>query len=279
MKLFLSAILVPQALSVPVANPQDPQTETTKPNLLVKPKLPSLPDVPDVELPNLPNLPNLPSIPEEVLDVLDYVPDPRDIPIIKFLSNDLYKCGWHFYQPQKIAEAVRWGMFYKRVGIFLGFRRYPHRFFNKEKFNFKVEGPYYEFPILRIGKIFTGDSPLQDRVVFTENGDLAGLVTHVGKKKVVIDGVEVEKDNVFEKCKRLPSVMETAKDIVTKPFREDGEGKEGEEEVQQGELTEGDDTNVDLDDGTDSNLSLDDGADSSLTLDTNIDNGGDGGGD
>ena len=209
--------------------------------------------------------------------MLDFVPDPRDIPLIKYLSGDLYKCGWHYYQPQKVAEALRWGMFYKRVGVFLGFRRYPHRFFNKEKFVFPVQGPYYEFPIMRIGKIFTGDSPLQDRVVFAENGDLAGIISHVGKTVEIVDGEEVERENGFKRCIRVPSILETGKNIITKPFRGDGEGEEESEGgAQQGEVIEGDDTNVNLDDGADLDVNADDGADSSLNLDAITDIGGDG---
>lgn len=249
--------MVPQAFSGPVANPQDRSNESNKPNPLARPEKPSLPDIPGVDLPNIP------TIPEGVLEVLDYIPDPRDIPIIKLLSNDIYRCGWHFYQPPKLAEAIRWGMFYKRVGIFLGFNRYPHEFINKEDFTFPVEGPYYEFPILRIGKVFTGNHPLEDRVIFTEDGDFAGVVTHRGKQ------------GGFKQCKRMRSVAETVLDTVTKPFLGDGEGNEVEEGTQQGEVVEGDGTSVDLYDGADSTVDLDDSGDSGNILDVVPDVGGD----
>ena len=55
-----------------------------------------------------------------------------------------------------------------------------HRYHDYEGFTFPVAGPYYEFPILSSGEVYSGGSPGPDRVVFDGNGDLAGLITHTG---------------------------------------------------------------------------------------------------
>lgn len=57
---------------------------------------------------------------------------------------------------------------------------YPHQYHNYESFDFPVSGTYYEFPILKSGSVYSGGSPGADRVVFTGNNDLAGLITHTG---------------------------------------------------------------------------------------------------
>lgn len=57
---------------------------------------------------------------------------------------------------------------------------YPHEYHDYEGFDFPVPGPYYEFPILADGETYNGGSPGADRVVFNDNGDLAGLITHTG---------------------------------------------------------------------------------------------------
>jgi hypothetical protein len=44
-----------------------------------------------------------------------------------------------------------------------------------------VPSPWYEFPILASGKLFDGSqSPSTDRVVFNNNCQLAGVITHTG---------------------------------------------------------------------------------------------------
>ncbi|KAG8419417.1 hypothetical protein J3458_004285 [Metarhizium acridum] len=57
---------------------------------------------------------------------------------------------------------------------------YPHRYNNYEGFDFPVDGPYNEFPILKSGRIYSGGSPGPDRVVISDGCDLAGVITHTG---------------------------------------------------------------------------------------------------
>lgn len=57
---------------------------------------------------------------------------------------------------------------------------YPHEYHDYEGFDFPVSGTYYEFPILSSGKVYSGGSPGADRVVFTGDDELAGLITHSG---------------------------------------------------------------------------------------------------
>ncbi|KAJ5188937.1 Guanine-specific ribonuclease N1/T1 [Penicillium cf. griseofulvum] len=57
---------------------------------------------------------------------------------------------------------------------------YPHEYHNYEGFDFPVPGTYYEFPILSSGKVYTGNSPGADRVIFNNDNELAGLITHTG---------------------------------------------------------------------------------------------------
>ncbi|KAG0159635.1 hypothetical protein PDIDSM_7157 [Penicillium digitatum] len=55
-----------------------------------------------------------------------------------------------------------------------------HRNHNYEDFEFPVSGTYYEFPILRDGEVYDGGSPGADRVIFNDNDELAGVITHDG---------------------------------------------------------------------------------------------------
>jgi ribonuclease T1 len=57
---------------------------------------------------------------------------------------------------------------------------YPHTYNDYEGFDFPVDGPYQEFPILSSFEVYTGGSPGADRVIFNEQGDYAGLITHTG---------------------------------------------------------------------------------------------------
>jgi len=61
-----------------------------------------------------------------------------------------------------------------------GSGKYPHTFRNDEDFEFDVPGPYQEFPILDDFQEYDGGSPGPDRVVFNEDGTLAGVITHTG---------------------------------------------------------------------------------------------------
>lgn len=62
----------------------------------------------------------------------------------------------------------------------IGDNDYPHQYNNYEGFDFPDEGPWYEFPILSSGSVYTGGSPDTDRVVFNYNGDFQMAITHTG---------------------------------------------------------------------------------------------------
>jgi len=66
---------------------------------------------------------------------------------------------------------------------FFNQNRHSHsldRYNDYEGFSFPVSGPYWEFPILNSHKVYSGGRPGADRVIFNDNGDLAGLITHQG---------------------------------------------------------------------------------------------------
>jgi len=57
---------------------------------------------------------------------------------------------------------------------------YPHAFDDREGFTIPTSGPWFEFPILASGDVYSGGPPGADRVVFDSNGDLDLVVTHHG---------------------------------------------------------------------------------------------------
>ncbi|KAL1964373.1 hypothetical protein VTN77DRAFT_7058 [Rasamsonia byssochlamydoides] len=87
-------------------------------------------------------------------------------------------CGKDCYSQDEINAALQQGYSLEQNGEEAG--DYPHEYKDYEGFNFPVSGPYYEFPILADGSVYDGGSPGADRVVFNNNGELAGLITHTG---------------------------------------------------------------------------------------------------
>ena len=151
-------------------------------------------------IPSISGLPDATDIPSIIKDILDVVPYPLDLPIIESLSGDAYKCEDRYHNPIEIAQAVRFGNTLRIIGTTLGFKEYPHVFNNRERLPFHDLGPYMEFPIMQFGKLFTGGSPLKDRVLFNANsGSFVGVITHT------------DMNNGFKKCARVPSVLDKAK--------------------------------------------------------------------
>lgn len=89
-------------------------------------------------------------------------------------------CGTVCYYQTTINNAVAKGYSLYQSGQTEGSDEYPHVYRDDEGFNFPVSGPYYEFPILHSFKVYTGGSPGADRVIFNEDGDFAGVITHTG---------------------------------------------------------------------------------------------------
>ncbi|CAI7592531.1 unnamed protein product [Penicillium viridicatum] len=87
-------------------------------------------------------------------------------------------CGTVCYTSSAISAAREAG--YDLYNTNDEVSNYPHEYHNYEGFDFPVSGTYYEFPILRSGKVYTGSSPGADRVIFNDNDELAGVITHTG---------------------------------------------------------------------------------------------------
>ncbi|EUC58534.1 guanyl-specific ribonuclease F1 [Rhizoctonia solani AG-3 Rhs1AP] len=97
-------------------------------------------------------------------------------------AADCGKTQFTASQVQSAAEAAA-----SRVaeGSQVGRNKYPHRFNNREGFQFLPDcnAPFYEFPIFT-SKVYTGGSPGPDRVVIGsasgEDAAFCGVMTHTG---------------------------------------------------------------------------------------------------
>ena len=89
-------------------------------------------------------------------------------------------CGDVCYYQSTIDAAVNEGYSLYESGETEGSDDYPHTYNDYEGFDFPVSGPYEEFPILDTFRVYSGGSPGPDRVVFNEDGELAGVITHTG---------------------------------------------------------------------------------------------------
>ncbi|KAK0636097.1 Ribonuclease/ribotoxin [Bombardia bombarda] len=91
-----------------------------------------------------------------------------------------YTCGTVCYTTANINSAVSKGYSLYKSGSTLGSSKYPHQYNNYEGFSFPTAAPWYEFPILSSGAVYSGSSPGADRVVFDSKGALDLLITHTG---------------------------------------------------------------------------------------------------
>ncbi|KAB8209369.1 amino acid permease-domain-containing protein [Aspergillus parasiticus] len=91
-----------------------------------------------------------------------------------------YTCGSNCYSSSAVTTAQNAGYKLHEDGETVGSNSYPHKYNNYEGFDFSVSSPYYEWPILSSGQVYSGGSPGADRVVFNENNQLAGVITHTG---------------------------------------------------------------------------------------------------
>ena len=73
------------------------------------------------------------------------------------------RCKATPFNKQQIRKAVNKGVQLRNQGKQVGKNKYPHRFNNREGFEFPVEGPYQEFPILQDGEIYDGTSKYKSR--------------------------------------------------------------------------------------------------------------------
>ena len=72
------------------------------------------------------------------------------------------RCQATPFSKQQIQKAVQKGAQLHKQGKQVGKNKYPHRFNNREGFDFDVEGPYLEFPILKSDEVFDGSSMFVD---------------------------------------------------------------------------------------------------------------------
>ncbi|PWY93894.1 Ribonuclease/ribotoxin [Aspergillus sclerotioniger CBS 115572] len=91
-----------------------------------------------------------------------------------------YTCGTSCYTVSAISAAQSEGWKLWEEWRTVGKDKYPHTYHDYEGFDFPVEGPYLEFPILRNGEVFTGGEPGADRVIFNRRDEFAGVITHTG---------------------------------------------------------------------------------------------------
>lgn len=88
-------------------------------------------------------------------------------------------CGSNQYSSSQLSAALNKGYSLYEDGETLGEDEYPHAFQNYSGFTFSVDGPYQEFPVQESG-VYTGGSPGADRVIFNDDGEYAGAITHTG---------------------------------------------------------------------------------------------------
>ncbi|QDS69368.1 hypothetical protein FKW77_004329 [Venturia effusa] len=90
-------------------------------------------------------------------------------------------CGTQKYTAAQITAAKNAACNYVRQGTTAGSSKYPESYQDREGFTFHgVDGPYYEFPILSSGKVYSGGSPGADRIIINDDCILAGEITHTG---------------------------------------------------------------------------------------------------
>jgi hypothetical protein len=71
--------------------------------------------------------------------------------------QDSVSCGKDKYTAAEITAAKNAACKYVQSGTEAGSSTYPHTYRDDEKFTFAgVTGPYYEFPILTSGKVYSG---------------------------------------------------------------------------------------------------------------------------
>ncbi|KAK4168997.1 Ribonuclease/ribotoxin [Cladorrhinum sp. PSN259] len=89
-----------------------------------------------------------------------------------------YTCGTVCYQTTQITAALNKGYTLYKAGS--NINSYPHQYNNYEGFNFPTAKPWYEYPIMSSGSVYTGGSPGPDRVIFDSKGAFDLLITHTG---------------------------------------------------------------------------------------------------
>ena len=203
--------------SAPIADPQNEEGQPERPVLRERPTLREQPveaNEPQEPLLDIPDLSGVPDLVAEIPDLGQKIL--QNIPVV----NGFYLCGSHMYTPVAIAQAVGFGNALRIAGETLGLQSYPHRFNNGEGFIYADRGPYMEFPVMNYGKLFSGDDPLADRVVFNANdGSFVDVLHHVGSsfeqcdRKTVADYYKW-KTPILKGAKKAVDVAKSAIDVA-----------------------------------------------------------------
>lgn len=100
----------------------------------------------------------------------------------RVLAQDpVVTCGRAEYTYEQIDEAAEAACDHVKDKTTAGSNKYPHSYRNFEKFEFDgVKGPYYNFPMMPNGRIYTSGAPGTDRVIINQKCELAGQITHTG---------------------------------------------------------------------------------------------------
>ncbi|KAI0796452.1 Ribonuclease/ribotoxin [Irpex lacteus] len=103
------------------------------------------------------------------------------------LPSGTVTCGSNKYSVSELTAAINAGVKDLNSGNLPD--NYPHQYYDEASENIKLycsgSGPWYEFPLLPSGAIYTSSesnyqSPGTDRVIFTKSGTYCAVVTHTG---------------------------------------------------------------------------------------------------
>ncbi|KAK2609084.1 hypothetical protein QQS21_002311 [Conoideocrella luteorostrata] len=96
-------------------------------------------------------------------------------------ASNTATCGNTVYKSDALDKAADASCSMVKKGTSVGTNRYPHQYKNLEKFKLSgLTGPFYEFPILSNGQVYSGGSPGADRIITTQDCKQAGVLTHQG---------------------------------------------------------------------------------------------------
>ncbi|THH30552.1 hypothetical protein EUX98_g3637 [Antrodiella citrinella] len=103
------------------------------------------------------------------------------------LPSGTVTCGSNKYSVSSITAAINAGVKDMNSGNLPD--DYPHQYYDESSEDIDLycsgNGPWYEFPIMPNGEIYTStssdyQSPGTDRVIFTSSGTYCAVVTHTG---------------------------------------------------------------------------------------------------
>lgn len=76
--------------------------------------------------------------------------------LIALVAGDSATCGQVKYTSDALGKASDAGCALVKKGSSIGRNKYPHEYKNFEKIKLSGTGPYYEFPVLSNGQVYSG---------------------------------------------------------------------------------------------------------------------------